>query len=55
MYKILVLPFAFSFGGSENPCLTFVNPALLASDRSFINLIAHEIAHSWTRNLVIFI
>ena len=51
-YNILVLPFAFAFGGMENPCLTFVNPALLAGDRSLTNVIAHEIAHSWTGNLV---
>lgn len=36
----------------ENPCLTFVTPALLAGDRSLTNVIAHEIAHSWTGNLV---
>jgi len=47
-----VLPFAFPYGGMENPCLTFVTPALLAGDRSLTNVIAHEIAHSWTGNLV---
>jgi len=38
--------------GMENPCLTFVTPTLLAGDRSLTNVVAHEIAHSWTGNLV---
>jgi leukotriene-A4 hydrolase len=52
VYNILVLPMAFPYGGMENPCLTFVTNALLAGDRSMTNVIAHEIAHSWTGNLV---
>jgi leukotriene-A4 hydrolase len=52
VYNILVLPFSFPYGGMENPCLTFVSPALIAGDRSMTNVIAHEIAHSWTGNLV---
>jgi len=36
----------------ENPCLTFVTPTLIAGDRSLTNVVAHEIAHSWTGNLV---
>jgi len=52
VYNILVLPFSFPYGGMENPSLTFVTPALLAGDRSMTNVIAHEIAHSWTGNLV---
>lgn len=51
-YDILVLPPSFAFGGMENPCLTFVTPTLLAGDRSQANVIAHEISHSWTGNLV---
>jgi len=51
-YDLLVLPPTFPFGGMENPCLTFVTPALLAGDRSLTHVIAHEISHSWTGNLV---
>ncbi len=49
---MLVLPPSFPYGGMENPCLTFVTPTLLAGDRSLSNVIAHEISHSWTGNLV---
>ncbi|XP_056638114.1 leukotriene A-4 hydrolase [Diorhabda sublineata] len=52
VYDLLVLPPSFPYGGMENPCLTFVTPTLLAGDRSLANVIAHEIAHSWTGNLV---
>jgi leukotriene-A4 hydrolase len=52
VYNILVLPFSFPYGGMENPALTFVTPALLAGDRSMTNVVAHEISHSWTGNLV---
>nr|CAH7753785.1 unnamed protein product [Callosobruchus chinensis] len=52
IYDLLVLPPSFPFGGMENPCLTFVTPTLLAGDRSLANVVAHEIAHSWTGNLV---
>lgn len=51
-YDLVVLPATFPFGGMENPCLTFITPTLLAGDRSLVNVIAHEIAHSWTGNLV---
>lgn len=51
-YDLVVLPPSFPFGGMENPCLTFVTPTLIAGDRSLTNVIAHEIAHSWTGNLV---
>ncbi|MBN3288325.1 LKHA4 hydrolase, partial [Polyodon spathula] len=51
-YDLLVLPPSFPFGGMENPCLSFVTPTLLAGDRSLSNVIAHEISHSWTGNLV---
>lgn len=51
-YDLLILPPSFPFGGMENPCLTFATPTLLAGDRSLVNVIAHEISHSWTGNLV---
>eukprot|EP01065_Artemidia_motanka_P045398 TRINITY_DN666_c0_g1_i2.p1 TRINITY_DN666_c0_g1~~TRINITY_DN666_c0_g1_i2.p1 ORF type:complete len:682 (+),score=204.65 TRINITY_DN666_c0_g1_i2:81-2048(+) len=52
VYDLLVLPPSFSYGGMENPCLTFVTPTLLAGDQSQVSVIAHEIAHSWSGNLV---
>jgi hypothetical protein len=48
----MVLPYSFPFGGMENPRLTFVNPTILAGDRSLVSVIAHELAHSWSGNLV---
>eukprot|EP01130_Rhizamoeba_saxonica_P016590 TRINITY_DN7698_c0_g1_i1.p1 TRINITY_DN7698_c0_g1~~TRINITY_DN7698_c0_g1_i1.p1 ORF type:complete len:609 (+),score=146.13 TRINITY_DN7698_c0_g1_i1:517-2343(+) len=51
-YDILLLPPSFPYGGMENPMLTFVTPTLIAYDRSNVNVLAHEIAHSWTGNLV---
>jgi aminopeptidase N len=51
-YDVIVLPYSFPFGGMENPRLTFANPTLLAGDRSLIAVIAHELAHSWSGNLV---
>jgi aminopeptidase N len=51
-YDILVLPPSFPFGGMENPRLTFATPTILAGDRSLVNLVAHELAHSWSGNLV---
>ncbi|HMF87412.1 MAG TPA: M1 family metallopeptidase, partial [Gemmatimonadaceae bacterium] len=51
-YDILVLPPSFPFGGMENPTLTFATPTVLAGDRSLVSLIAHELAHSWSGNLV---
>ncbi len=52
VYDLLLLPASFPYGGMENPCLTFVTPSLLAGDRSLVDVVAHEIAHSWMGNLV---
>lgn len=51
-YDVLILPPSFPFGGMENPRLTFATPTILAGDRSLTPLIAHELAHSWSGNLV---
>lgn len=51
-YDVLVLPPSFPYGGMENPRLTFATPTILAGDRSLVSLIAHELAHSWSGNLV---
>ena len=51
-YDVIVLPPSFPFGGMENPRLTFATPSILAGDRSLTSLIAHELAHSWSGNLV---
>ena len=49
---MLVLPPSFPYGGMENPRMTFLTPTLLAGDRSLVDVVAHELAHSWTGNLV---
>jgi aminopeptidase N len=49
---LLVMPPSFPYGGMENPRLTFLTPSLLAGDRSLVNVVAHELAHAWTGNLV---
>ena len=51
-YDIIVLPPSFPFGGMENPRLTFATPTILAGDKSLVSLVAHELAHSWSGNLV---
>jgi leukotriene-A4 hydrolase len=51
-YDVLVMPPSFPYGGMENPRLTFVTPSVLAGDRSLVSVIAHELAHAWTGNLV---
>lgn len=51
-YDILVLPASFPYGGMENPCLTFATPTIVARDKSLVSVVAHEITHSWTGNLV---
>lgn len=51
-YDLLILPPSFPFGGMENPRLTFATPTIVAGDRSLTSLVAHELAHSWSGNLV---
>lgn len=51
-YDVLVLPPSFPFGGMENPRLTFATPTVIAGDKSLVSLVAHEMAHSWSGNLV---
>ena len=51
-YDLLILPASYPFGGMENPRLTFATPTILAGDRSLVSLVAHELAHSWSGNLV---
>ncbi|HLF64837.1 MAG TPA: M1 family metallopeptidase [Saprospiraceae bacterium] len=51
-YDVIILPPSFPFGGMENPKLTFATPTVIAGDRSLVSLIAHELAHSWSGNLV---
>ena len=51
-YNVLVLPHSFPYSGMENPCLTFCSPCLINGDKSLVDLIAHEMIHSWSGNLV---
>lgn len=51
-YDMLVLPPAFPYGGMENPMLTFLTPTIITGDRSNTDVVAHELAHSWSGNLV---
>jgi aminopeptidase N len=51
-YDLLILPPSFPFGGMENPMLTFATPTVIAGDKSLVGLVSHELAHSWSGNLV---
>jgi leukotriene-A4 hydrolase len=51
-YDLLIMPPSFPFGGMENPCLTFATPTVIAGDKSLVSLVSHELAHSWSGNLV---
>ena len=53
-YDLLVLPPSFPYGGMENPRLTFATPTVIVGDKSLVSLVAHELAHSWSGNLVTF-
>src|SRR3546814_15429136 len=53
-YDMLVLPPSFPYGGMENPRLSFITPTVIVGDKSLVSLIAHELAHSWSGNLVPF-
>ena len=52
VYKILILPPSFPFGGMENPLLTFASPTIIVGDKSQVYVATHEICHSWTGNQV---
>ena len=51
-YDVLMLPPSFPYGGMENPRLTFMTPTVIAGDKSLVGVLAHELAHSWSGNLV---
>ncbi len=51
-YDVIILPPSFPYGGMENPTLTFLTPTFIAGDKSLVGLVAHELAHSWSGNLV---
>lgn len=51
-YDVLIMPHSFAYGGMENPRLSFISPSVLAGDRSLVSVIVHELAHSWSGNLV---
>ena len=51
-YNVLVLPRSFPYSGMENPCLTFSSPCLINGDKSLVDIVAHELIHSWSGNLV---
>lgn len=51
-YDLLILPPSFPYGGMENPRLSFITPTTIAGDKSLVSIIAHELAHSWSGNLV---
>ena len=51
-YDLIVLPPSFPFGGMENPNMTFATPTIVVGDKSLASVISHELAHSWSGNLV---
>ncbi|CAN6463201.1 unnamed protein product [Victoria cruziana] len=51
-FDLLVLPPSFPYGGMENPRMVFLTPTVIAGDGSGAQVVAHELAHSWTGNLI---
>ncbi|KAH9320436.1 hypothetical protein KI387_015075 [Taxus chinensis] len=51
-FDLVVLPPSFPYGGMENPRLVFLTPTAIVGDLSGGQIVAHELAHSWTGNLV---
>jgi aminopeptidase N len=51
-YDLLVLPPSFPYGGMENPNMTFATPTIIVGDKSLVSVISHELAHSWSGNLI---
>ncbi|RLV94466.1 Leukotriene A-4 hydrolase [Spathaspora sp. JA1] len=51
-FDSLVLPSSFPYGGMEIPNMTQLTPTLICGDRTQTKVMAHELAHSWSGNLV---
>lgn len=51
-YNVLILPPSFPYGGMENPVWTYATPSIISGDKQNVDVIAHELSHSWSGNLV---
>lgn len=51
-FDLLVLPPSFPYGGMENPRMVFLTPTVIKGDATGAQVVAHELAHSWTGNLI---
>ncbi|CAH9080458.1 unnamed protein product [Cuscuta epithymum] len=51
-FDLLVLPPSFPYGGMENPRMVFLTPTVIKGESSGAQVVAHELAHSWTGNLI---